>query len=168
MLLPQKDESFWLNCKKNNVYISITKYPISIDCEAIEKTAQKYGVKISYQDNTNLITKTTNYTPFDLTGKQNIKEEFRICFESNKCISLRNGRLYPCSRPAYVSNFNDYFNENLEVSEADSIDIYKAENMDEIFDFLRRPVPFCRYCDWKRCETQIPWHTSSRQISEWT
>jgi hypothetical protein len=64
--------------------------------------------------------------------------------------------------------FNKYFNQNLVVSDADSINIYAAKSMDQIFDFLCKPVPFCRYCDWKRCETQIPWHTSIKQISEWT
>jgi hypothetical protein len=63
------DDAFWLNCKKNKVDISITKYPINIDCVAIEKTAKKYDVKILYQDDTNLVTKTTNYMPLDLTGK---------------------------------------------------------------------------------------------------
>ncbi|MDR2097855.1 MAG: hypothetical protein LBP37_04975 [Spirochaetaceae bacterium] len=168
MLLPQKTESFWLNCKKNKVEISITKYPINTDYEAIGKTAIKYGVKLSYMGETNLITKTTNFMPFDLSGKQNIKKSFRLCFYSNNCTVLSNGRLYTCCVIPPVHIFNKYFNQNLIVEDADSIDIYAAENMEQIFDFLRKPVPFCRYCNWEKSQTQIPWHVSGKQISEWT
>jgi MoaA/NifB/PqqE/SkfB family radical SAM enzyme len=168
VLLPKKDESFWLNCKKNNVAVWITKYPINVNYESIEKTAKKYDVIIYYFGETDLFTKTLFYMPYDLTGKQNIKKTFKLCFYSNECVFLSDGKLYPCCGIPPVHIFNKYFNKNLIVSDADSIDIYAAENMEQIFDFLCKPVPFCRYCDWERCDTQIPWHTSSRQISEWT
>jgi hypothetical protein len=167
MLLPKQAESFWLNCKKNKVEIIVTKYPVNIDHETIEETAKKYGVHLSYIDDTNAVIKTTNFMPFDLTGKQNIKKSFRLCFYSNMCIFLFKGRLYTCCiiPPVYI--FNKYFNQNLIVSDADSIDIYTAESMDQIFNFLRKPVPFCRYCNWEKSQTQIPWHVSAKQISEW-
>ncbi|MDR2660389.1 MAG: hypothetical protein LBC27_10480 [Spirochaetaceae bacterium] len=166
--MPKKTEDFWLNCRKNRVEIDITKYPIKLDYEEIEKTAEKYDLKIYYEGETDEIIKTTNYMPFDLKGKQNIKESFRLCFYSNSCVSQYKGRLYTCCAVPPVHIFNKYFNQNLLVSDADSINIYTAKDMDEIFDFLRKPIPFCRYCNWKKCETQIPWHISTKQISEWT
>jgi hypothetical protein len=168
MLLPKKTEDFWRNCAKNDVGIIITKYPINIDYEAIEKTAKKHGVKISYQDDTDSIIKTTNYMPFDLKGGQKPKKSFHLCFYSNACVTLSKGRLYTCCVMPVIDVFNKHFGENLSLSDADSVDIYKAKNIDEILDFMRKPIPFCRYCNWEKSETQIPWHISSKQISEWT
>jgi hypothetical protein len=159
---------FWQNCKKNNVDIFITRYPINLDYAAIEQQAKNYGLKLFYQNDTDSITKTTNYMPFDLTGSQNIKESFRLCFNSNFCITLSNGRMNTCSIIQSIHIFNKYFNQNLQVSEKDSIDIYKVKSIDEILDFLCKPIPFCRYCNWKKCKTQIPWHISKKDISEWT
>ncbi|MDR1362727.1 MAG: hypothetical protein LBJ35_01570 [Spirochaetaceae bacterium] len=168
VLLAKQPDSFWENCKKNDVTVEVTKYPVNIDFDAIEKAAENHGVKFSYYQKTDKITKWTNVLTLDLNGKQNIKESFRLCFEANECITLHNGRLYTCSRRAGVSNFNSYFKAGMEEADADSIDIYKAKNIDEIFDFLRKPAPFCRYCDWKNIVLYTPWHTSKKDISEWT
>jgi hypothetical protein len=168
ILLPKQSDRFWENCKKNDIEIEVTKYPINIDFAAIERAAKKHGVKFSYYQKTDQITKWTNILTLDLNGKQNIKKSFRLCFEANICISLRNGRLYTCSRRSLASNFNSYFNAGLEESDADSIDIYKAKDIDEILDFLRRPIPFCKYCDWDNIVLYTPWHISKKDISEWT
>jgi hypothetical protein len=168
LLLPLQPETFWQNCKKNSIEIHVTKYPIKLDHYAIEQTAKKYGVKLSYMDDTDSRIKTTNYVPFDLSGRQNVKKNIRLCCQINKCLALDRGRLYTCPFPRSAHIFNEYFNRNLQVSDADSIDIYKAKSIDEIFDFLNKPIPFCRYCNWEKFETQIPWHTSTKSISEWT
>jgi hypothetical protein len=167
-LLAKQPESFWKSCKKNGVNIEITKYPIKMDCEAIERIAAEHGVQFSYYQNTDKVTKWTNVLALDLDGKQNIKDSFRLCFEANACITLRDGRLYTCARRSAISNFNAHFKTNLIESEADSIDIYKAKNIDEILDFLRRPIPFCRYCNWRKIVVYTPWHTSKKDIAEWT
>jgi hypothetical protein len=168
ILLARQPDSFWDNCKRNNIEIEITKYPVNIDFDAIETAAKSHGVKFSYYQNTDKVVKWTNVLTLDLDGKQNIKKSFRMCFEANECIVLRGGRLYTCARRSAISNFNEYFKTNLEESESDSIDIYKAKDINEILDFLRRPIPFCRYCDWRNIVLYTPWHTSKKDISEWT
>jgi hypothetical protein len=80
---------------------------------------------------------------------------------------LVDGKLYTCARIAYIKYFNDYFGQDIEVTERDYIDIYKARNMDEIFDFLCSPMPFCRYCGIKHTIWDIGWSTSKKDISEW-
>jgi len=40
--------------------------------------------------------------------------------------------------------------------------------MDEILDYLCKPIPFCRYCDWRRLKTGVKWSVSKKEISEWT
>lgn len=53
------------------------------------------------------------------------------------------------------------------VSENDYIDIYKARNIDEILDFLTKPMPFCRYCDFTNISFGRKWAVSEKKLSEW-
>jgi MoaA/NifB/PqqE/SkfB family radical SAM enzyme len=167
LLLLSQPESFWRNCKKNNVTINITNYRIRLDYNAMEMTAKKYGVQFEYIEDSGIIEKTTNRMPFDMAGTQDVKTTWRLCYYANKCINLREGKLYTCPTVQGAPFFNSYFGTHLEISEKDSIDIFKAKNIDEILDFLSKPVPFCRYCNWKTAQTQIPWRTSTKSISEW-
>ncbi|MDR1147159.1 MAG: hypothetical protein LBK66_00860 [Spirochaetaceae bacterium] len=147
----------------------VTKYPINLDFDGILKIAKNNGVRLSFFRDTDKVTKSMNIIPLDINGTQNIKDSFRLCFNANnECITLSYGRLYTCSRCATVQYFNKYFDKNIELSEMDSIDIYKANNIDEILSFLCKPIPFCRYCDLRKTEFRKPWHISNREISEWT
>lgn len=42
----------------------------------------------------------------------------------------------------------------------------KAKDIEEIVEFLNRPIPCCRYC-LPNQEEKIPWGVSKRDISEW-
>ena len=46
------------------------------------------------------------------------------------------------------------------------IDIYKVKSVEEIFEFLSRPIPFCRFCKRKDNDS-VKWRVSSRKIEEW-
>ncbi|MDR1933298.1 MAG: 4Fe-4S cluster-binding domain-containing protein [Spirochaetales bacterium] len=166
LLLKQKDE-FWENCKLNNAEIIITVYPVKIDHEAIQDRAQKYGIKLRYWGDPGEITKWQR-RPLDLQGKQNINDSFRLCYMANGCIQLVDGKLYTCAVIAYIKYFNKYFNKNLEVTEQDYIDIYKVKNIDEVFNFLCKPMPFCRYCNIKKTVLEIKWSVTKKDIREWT
>jgi hypothetical protein len=117
---------------------------------------------------TDKLEKTMYRLPYDLEGKQNVKKSFGLCFSAIECITLKDGKLSTCKEPAQIHLFNDYFGKDLKISEDDFIDIYKANNIDEIIDFLRKPIPFCRYCNWTDSQTRLEWHVSKREISEWT
>jgi hypothetical protein len=167
ILLTKQPDSFWESCKKNEAEIVITRYPIKLDFDKIERIAKEHGVNLSYYSGTDKITKHMYIKPLDITGSQDIKKTFRLCFDANECISLHEGKLYTCVRCYAAVHFNNYFKTNLEETDADSIDIYKAKTIDEILDFLRRPIPFCKYCNWKQAVFYAPWHTSKKEISEW-
>ena len=104
----------------------------------------------------------------DLNGGQNPTESFKLCYHANKCIFLKKGKLYTCPIIANICNFNKYFNKNLEVTNQDYIDIYKAANIMEILNFLAKPVPFCKYCDIQHMTWHNPWKVSEKSIEEWT
>jgi MoaA/NifB/PqqE/SkfB family radical SAM enzyme len=163
LLLKQSDE-FWQNCKDNRVVINTSIYPKHPDISAITEKAHTFGFDVSYEDET----KTMWKIPFDLQGKQNPFKSFRNCNKANYCITLDEGKLYTCHTIPMIKHFNSYFNQNMLVSEKDYIDIYKAKNIDEILDFMCRPVPFCRYCNQQAIEHDLEWGISQKDIAEWT
>jgi len=167
LLLERMSAKFWLACKDNQIIISLTRYPININLEKIKEIASAYSVGLAYQDDTDIREKTLAFNPLDLSGKQDIKKSYRLCFMSNRSFVVENGRIYTCTIIAHIDYFNKFFNQNFVVSERDYIDIYKAESIDEITDFMCRPMPFCRYCDKKNRVSGLDWEVSKKDIREW-
>jgi hypothetical protein len=164
ILLPKQPPDFWETCRVKNIRINITKYPIKINREQINNIARQYNVKPVYPDNkTGLL---WYEMKLDKNGCQNIEKNFKFCNMSNECIHLCEGKLYTCPIIAYVKYLNNYFDENFKVTEDDYIDIYKAKNIDEIFDFLCKPIPFCKYCDIERARP-TEWGISKKERKEW-
>jgi hypothetical protein len=56
---------------------------------------------------------------------------------------------------------------DLQIDEKDYIDIYKIKSIDEVFEFLCKPIPFCRYCNTKEPVYGIDWAVSKKEITEW-
>jgi MoaA/NifB/PqqE/SkfB family radical SAM enzyme len=165
LLLKQTDQ-FWQSCKKNNVKIVITKYPIQINFRAIEQKIKKHNVNFEYYDNRR-ITKKMHRIPLDEKGEQNIYENYELCYKANTCIILDEGKIYTCATIPYVKYFNKFFNQHFPITDRDFVDIYKVKNMDEIFNFLCHPMAFCRYCNIKDTVYDINWRVSKKEISEW-
>jgi MoaA/NifB/PqqE/SkfB family radical SAM enzyme len=164
ILLPKQAKEFWETCRRNNIQIHISKYPIKIDVNQINNLAIQHNVKIVY-----LNAKTEfkwSDMKLDINGAQDIEESFRLCPLSNVCIHLYEGKLYTCSTIPYIKYLNNYFGENFQIAENDYIDIYRAKNMDEILDFLCKPVPFCRYCNIKK-QGKTEWGISKKERGEW-
>ena len=166
ILLPKQSAEFWQVCKENRIRVFISKYPIKLDMELIEKTAKQFSVDIILSDKES----DWRVKPLDLTGSQNKKRSFILCNEGEKCIQLEEGKLFTCAQTAYIRHFNKYFGTNLEVTEDDYISVYEKHTIDEILRFLSKPKPFCRYCiigygGGKFCR---PWEMSHKSITEWT
>jgi organic radical activating enzyme len=166
-LLTRQDDIFWQTCKANDVEIMITHYPVKLDNAAIDSLSKKWVVKLSYIDYEPGKNKTMFNLALDKSGKQDILQSYRKCPFSNTCTALEHGKLYMCAIAAHINIFNEYFNQNFSISDADYIDIYKIQTVDEIFRFLNNPVPFCRYCTHKYEENRVEWGVSAKDISEW-
>ena len=167
LLLPRQSEAFWDSCLKNDIHIVVTKYPVRVDYHAIERHVRERGVAFSFYGNTDVVEKTMQCIPLDLEGKQDARDSFLRCSRANRCIALEQGRIYTCSLIPYVKYFNRCFGQHLEVSPADSIDIYEVKSVDDILDFVCRPVPFCRYCNIRGMQGNIKFGVSKREITEW-
>jgi hypothetical protein len=167
LLLNQKEE-FWKACKVNDITLEITKYPINLDFSKIKEVAESFGATLKFFGGTGEIDKTSYYIPLDLEGRQDARKNFINCFHANHCIFLGKGRLYTCTVAPNIYHFNKYFNMALPVSDRDSIDIHKAQSAQEIFEFLCKPIPFCRYCHVDKRTFGHPWKLCEKDIKEWT
>ena len=162
ILLLEQKEDFWECCQSNKVDIIITHYPINLDIKSIRRKIYDYKLRMCYCHSVVSWAK----TELDLTGGYNPEDNFRKCTAALQCIELHNGKIATCQLILKIKYFNAYFQKNLEVQETDFIDIYKVKSMDEILEFISKPVNFCRYCTLKTFP--VKWETSKRNISEWT
>ena len=167
ILVNKMPEDFWKTLHENEVILSVTKYPLKLDYDLMHEKANNYNVNFEFYDNTDQQQIWYNIK-LQEDGKRNAKKSFYKCFVANDCIMLKNGRLYTCTLIPNIEHFNKYFNKNLEVCDDDSIDIYKAKNKEEIFDFLAHPVPFCRYCNPDIKDYSFNWEPTTKKIDEWT
>jgi MoaA/NifB/PqqE/SkfB family radical SAM enzyme len=168
VLLPKMKDSFWDCCKENNISIIVTKYPIKLDYKSIELVVKSKNIAYTYYGNTESVDKSMQCLPLDIDGKQNPLDSFLRCSRANRCISLDNGKIYTCSLIPYVKYFNSYFAKDLKIADNDYIDIYKANKIEEILNFVAKPMPFCRHCNLKNTIWDIGFGISKRKISEWT
>lgn len=168
ILLNKQNEEFWNACKENNITIVPTKYPLNVDYDRAKETAKNNAVKYEYYGNRETALKTSYHIPLDIEGKQNTTENFANCFHANNCVMLKNGKIYTCTVAPNIEHFNKYFGYNIPLSERDGIDIYKVENINEILEFLAKPVPFCKYCNVKERSFGHEWGISKKDIKEWT
>jgi len=171
MLLRQwenhKNGNLWETCKECKVDISVTEYPINLDYKYLRKMAKEYGV--NYNDVTSRDKNGVKYSfhhPFDLEGKQE-PYHFINCFCFNNCITLKDGKMYPCSMMPNSHHFCAYYGKKLEISKEDYIDIFEVNSFEEIAEFISNRVPFCRYCNVKERKA-YDWKQSTKNIDEWT
>ena len=156
---------FWEKCHKHQIDVGISRYPIHIEINAIKERAMQHGVSVQWfgGDKDNRM----HCYPLDLSGVQNFREMFGQCERANTCITLKHGKLYPCSCAPHIEHFNKYFDVDLQLSQADSIDIYEVRSGEEILKRLSLPIPFCRYCALNDVRDGLEWHTTQKKITEW-
>lgn len=161
ILLLKQDKRFWESCRTAGAYIAISHYPIKLDVKSIRLKMKEYGMNLRYYSG-----KLPWYKmAFDLSGSGNPRENFKKCTISLRCPDLQDGKIATCLTIQKARYFNEYFSQNLEISDADTIDIYKVNSIDEILEFIAKPASFCRYCNIKMIP--IEWGPSKRELSEW-
>lgn len=167
LLIPKMNKTFFETCKENEITIILTRYPIQMDYAVVNDLLERYKVVYKYCNTPGREKKSTHY-PLDIGGTQNPENSFLHCDMANRCIFLKDGKLYTCAMLPNVHHFNKYFNLNLEITNKDYIDIYEASNKVEILEFLASPPPFCRYCDVSHRTILHEWKRSRYLIEEWT
>ena len=164
ILLQQMPDSFWSACRKYDIMITPSMFPLKIDYRAIQKKAESLGVRCL------LVWEKSEFRKdvLDLDGRHDPVTNFLQCSHPNNCVFFSHGRFCTCNVPLNIENFNRFFNRNLRLMPGDYIDIYQAESGQEILEFLTKPMPFCRYCALEQCQRGLPWAHSKDEITEWT
>lgn len=167
LLLEKMPLEFYKTCAENDIDIAITLYPIKLDLDNIDALARTYGTRIIHNGLDDKNPRLWFHNKRDFSGMQDIKSNFNQCRWGNSCILLDNGRLATCVMPLKVHLFNEYYKtQAFEIPESDSIDIYKVQSLEEIMEFLARPISCCRYC-MPNDDIQIEWGHSKKTIEEW-
>ncbi|MDR2467541.1 MAG: hypothetical protein LBD22_01105 [Spirochaetaceae bacterium] len=143
-----------------------TKYP-GVNWEKIEERAAGFGYKFTYFDFSGNTEKTSRKFCLDLSGGQDPKKSFKRCCMAACTVAVQNGRIATCSFVFNMRHFNKYFGKNVPVTGEDYIDIYKAQTMQEIVDFVNRPIPLCAYCKSMGVEIAGGWRKTEYAITEW-
>jgi hypothetical protein len=163
LLVTRMSEDFWRAMHDNGIWLVCDLYPIGLAVDEIERLCARHGVSLEWTDPRAEFFR----LPIDVTGSHDATRAFQRCGGVNNCPLLRDGRLYPCAYVAYIDILKDRFAlDGMEVTDADSISIFEDHGPYEIFDFLRRPVPWCRHCDLDAI-TEHQWARSERTLSEW-
>ena len=174
LLLPKLENSpngnIWQACKEYEINITITLYPINFDYTKIQAKAKEYGVRVGMSSNihadepTKIIKVSDKHT---LDPSKSQKPYFPACLYFNKFNVLKNGRLYMCPVSAHIGILNKYFDQSFELTEQDSLDIFKVENWKDFAEFTAKRVPFCQYCDIKNWKPFTQWTSSTKELSEY-
>ena len=166
ILLPSMSDLFWKKCSKYNISIGVTRYPIRLNYSEIEKKVTESGVDFVSFCGKDMRCEMWKLS-IDLDGKQRPVDNFMKCPRANACVFCSHGKIYTCATMANIDHFNSFFNKNVKLSEFDYVDIYKTEKIEEVFEYLSNPTPFCRDCDISKREYGNQWAKSKQKIEEW-
>lgn len=162
------EEEFWESCRVNHVKIMLTKYPINLPYDKIEKMLYEKEIDLDFGNtgnNEKNEEKEMWGLPLCIEGGLDAQYNFDGCL----CMQyiMRDGRMYPCANSAYIDLFNDYFGLHLPGPECNGVAFRNAKSLKEVTDAISKPVPLCAYCDARKRMPGIPWRTSERKLEEW-
>ena len=172
ILLHEQPDDFWEACRKNNIVIVISDYPVNIRVETIKDKALKFNVGLKFLGEELLFREAGSANrwtkiPIDLSGLQDNRKSFGKCYSAGVSFQLVNGKIFKCARIAFIDYFNTAFNKNLTVGENDYADIYKVKDGKELLRLLTEPASFCRYCKTDSTTWNNEWKVSNGLIEEW-
>lgn len=169
-LQPDKlPQGLWECCRENDVEIRLTRYPISLDYDAVEEVCRAHGVKCTlYADKTkNGKGWTLSHLHEDgggvLAYKIKILKMMRC--PSFNCMQLVGDKIFPCTQSAYSDKLNKKFKTNFIVSRKDYIDVNDIKSVWDLRKLMLIAVPFCRYCG--KGYFPVEWGISRQEKREW-
>ena len=161
ILLKQQNPTFWESCRKNGIRILITKYPVSLDYDALEALMTENEVEYEI-----IPCKIGRYTTLDFENQDNGEASFINCSAVREsCSTLKNGKIYPCVVAPHFHLFKDYF--DIKIENKDGISIYENYTREEmLYKIANERLQLCRYCDFNQVE-EWDWNISKKECQEW-
>ena len=170
ILLSKMPDKFYKICKDNNIEITYTKYPIIYDkIKTFIKSLKDKGVNIYQQRNGSIF----NYRKYNLEGNIDPNKSFQNCtkglINEMNCMQLVGTKLFRCYRIPYIWIFNKKFNQNLEITKDDYLDLKDVIDSNDIIKYISTPKPFCKYCEPIKVDNnKVDFEISKKEITEWT
>lgn len=168
VLIPAQKDEFWKICSDYDINVRISRYPIKLNDQKIKEIQEKWSVDFDWVGGKDIPVKKMWKYPIDLKGGVSLRNSFKICSQINVCVRMKNGKLYPCNTTACIEHFNRYFGKNLKlIPGKDYLELEKVRDIQEVFEFLITPPPFCKYCNRAGVTFGHDWEVSKKDISEW-
>ena len=159
-------ESFYETCREQKISIHLTPYPIKLNHKAILRRCKKH--KVEFHHYWEQVSKDEFFRyVIDETGSQDMVENFTICNDANNCLFLYKGRMYPCGCGTHFRIYNEHFQAGMELTDADSVDIYQVRTGWELLLAMAKPFPMCRYCVMSGRKELYTWGHSKKDKQEW-
>ena len=167
ILIPLMKDEFWNECKHNNIEICMTKYPIEIDYFELIDKIEHHGVTASMYSGSDRSPTMWRF-PIDTMGDFDPVFNFYHCEKANVCLTLKQGRLFPCATSAHAHHLINFFHLPICSSKRNGVDIYSVRDAEELMQKVATPKPFCRYCDYSNVsDYEDDWSVSNRFLYDW-
>lgn len=167
ILLTALPDQFWQSCHDNDILVRVTRYPVRLDMEQINKKAQQFDVDLKYHPSDSAV-KSFNLYPLNLKGDGCTEENYAGCKMKQRYVLIKNGRLYPCPIAGNAEHFSRAFHQDLVCGETDSASLDAIQTFEEYKEFAEKAIPFCRFCMPNQYRRDVGWAQSKKLISEWT
>jgi len=163
ILLFEMQQSFWKLCKELDIHIYISKYPLNINYDQMNSIAKSWDVNISFSETTYYFNKILHNSKI-----YNSEENFNLCQSKNKCVYLRDGKLYVCAGGYLLNYINFLFKTEIPLSEYDYIEIHSEKiAQSDIIKFLNKYKEYCGWCHLSHEKGNIKWDVSRKNQNEW-
>ena len=163
ILLPKMDDAFWEAARRNNIVIAITIYPIPFDYDSAKAICDKQDTTYEIFDDRSVEGSFLRFS-LDPAKRHNARLAHFKCFNRG-CISVVNGKIYPCSISACVKHLNRACATDFKHLPGDMLNVADITDVKQIKTLRDRPVPFCGYCN--PSPTVTPYGPSKHDKQEW-
>ncbi len=162
LLLPKMSDDFWEKCRVHDMVITITRYPVNFDYDALGPLCESKRVKYEIFDDRSLEHSFFKFR-LDPQKRQNKWVRHFKCY-SFGCLTVIDDKIFPCAQSACVTNFNKAFGTDYKWEKGDYIPVQSLKNVKQLFRLRNLPVPFCGYC---KPIITTPYALSKRVKEEW-
>lgn len=163
ILLAKMNDEFWQTARDCRFVISITRYPIKVDYDALEQLCRDKGVAVETFGDRTLADSFFRFA-LDPRKRQNPRVAHFKCYNFG-CVSVIGDYIYPCSISGCVDHLNRACGTHFEHKPGDRLAVVDVKSARDIRRLRDRAVPFCAYCIVP--PKTVEYGLSRRVASEW-
>ena len=113
--------------------------------ERIFALARKYEIVLNIKD----VTEFSKVLPDNAISKIQAEDSFRNCWMRHRCLMIRNGRFFKCTRAAYIDDYLKNTKQmDTDYAEKDGVLLSSPDFNDQVLRLLNSDIPIdsCVYC----------------------